>query len=152
MHGKVLIPLDGSKEAEGVFRLVKDEMAPDGEAILLQVIPTRAKDEASGKQLIFRSKEDNTHHATAIEYLDTVAGRLLEEWPKVRVDTTVDDNVAQGISNYAKMHQVDLIAMYTHDRKGIAKLIQRSVAKGVVGRSSAKGKLDSLVKSLCRSN
>jgi len=45
MRSKVLIPLDGSKEAEGIFRLVKDEMAPDGAAILLQVIPPRGKDE-----------------------------------------------------------------------------------------------------------
>jgi len=76
-----------------------------------------------------------------MEYLNTAAERLSAEWPTVRVDTTVDENVAQGISNYAKMHKVDLIAMYTHDRKDIAKLIQRSVAKAVVRRSIAKGRL-----------
>ena len=35
MYRKVLIPLDGSKESEGVFVLVRGELAPDGEVVLL---------------------------------------------------------------------------------------------------------------------
>ena len=39
MYRRILIPLDGSKESEGVFALIRGELAPDGEVVLLQVIP-----------------------------------------------------------------------------------------------------------------
>ena len=42
MYQKVLVPLDGSNEAEGVFPRFQAELAPDGQVILLQVIQ-RAK-------------------------------------------------------------------------------------------------------------
>ena len=45
-YQKFLIPQDHSKEAEGVFPSVKDQLLPDAEVILLRVIPpsrTRVK-------------------------------------------------------------------------------------------------------------
>jgi len=39
--------------------------------------------------------------------------------------------VAEGIASFAMREGVDIIAMYTHDRKGIAKLIRKSIAEKV---------------------
>ena len=44
------------------------------------------------------------------------------------------DSVAQGIADFAAREEVDLIAMYTHDRKGLAKLIRGSIAEKVQER------------------
>ncbi len=41
------------------------------------------------------------------------------------------DSVSRGIADFAKSEGVDSIAMYTHDRKGIAAMIMRSIAKDV---------------------
>ncbi len=37
MYHKILVPLDGSKEAEKVVSLIKDELSPDGIIALLKV-------------------------------------------------------------------------------------------------------------------
>ena len=38
-ESEILVPLDGSAEAEGVLPLVRDLMTPESEVILFQVIP-----------------------------------------------------------------------------------------------------------------
>ena len=43
----------------------------------------------------------------------------------------VADSVAEGIASFAMREGVDIVAMYTHDRKGIAKLIKNSIAEKV---------------------
>ena len=45
------------------------------------------------------------------------------------------DSVAQGIADFAAREEVDLIAMYTHDRKGLAKLIRGSITEKVQKRA-----------------
>jgi nucleotide-binding universal stress UspA family protein len=42
--------------------------------------------------------------------------------------------VADGIVDFARREEVDLIAMYTYDRKGLSKLIKGSVAEKVRNR------------------
>ena len=39
--------------------------------------------------------------------------------------------MAEGITSLAAQEGVDLIAMYTHDRKGLARLIKGSIAAKV---------------------
>jgi nucleotide-binding universal stress UspA family protein len=46
-------------------------------------------------------------------------------------EAVVSRSVAEGITNYAIQEGVDLIAMYTHDRKGLARLIRGSIAAQV---------------------
>ena len=38
MYQRILVPVDKSKEAEGVLQLVQENLAPGGEVILLHVI------------------------------------------------------------------------------------------------------------------
>ena len=51
-----------------------------------------------------------------------------EAW---RCEAFVFDSVAQGITEFAHREGVDLIAMYTHDRKGLGRLMKGSVAREV---------------------
>ena len=59
MYKRILIPLDGTQEAESVVPVVKDELAPDGEIILVQVIPP-AKTQIVGGQTLLGSQRDET--------------------------------------------------------------------------------------------
>ena len=43
-----------------------------------------------------------------------------------RCEVVVADSVAEGIASFAMREGVDIVAMYTHDRKGIAKLIKKA--------------------------
>ena len=134
MYQKVLIPLDGTTEAEKVFATVKEELAPDCEVILLQVIPPGKTLVRDGHVFISGHQEED-ERSKAMVYLKGVIERLgggPESW---RREITIQGSVAQGIADVASRMEADLIAMYTHDRKGIAKVVQRSVAKAVQRRA-----------------
>ena len=47
MHQRILVPLDNSQEPEGVLPLVREQLAPDGEAILLHIIPPNPSNQAT---------------------------------------------------------------------------------------------------------
>ena len=42
-----------------------------------------------------------------------------------RCEVVVADSVAEGIASFAMREGVDIVAMYTHDRKGIAEKVQK---------------------------
>ena len=135
MYGKVLIPLDGSKEAEEVFPLVKDEIIRDGEVILLQVIqPTKTQMVAG--HIILGSQQEESDRYEAIGYLKAVVQQQAWDAGKWRFEVEVADSVAEGIVRLAGREAVDLVAMYTHDRKLLARHIKRSIAREVQRRAA----------------
>ena len=135
MYQKVLIPLDGSKDAEEVIPLVKAEVAPEGEVILTQVIAP-ARTQRVGDHIILASQQEETDRAEAMAYLRSLARQ--QDWAadNCRLAVEVANSVADGIVRLAHRESVDLIAMYTHDRKLLARHIKRSIAREVQRRSS----------------
>ena len=130
MYQKVLIPLDGSKEAEEVFPLVQSEIVPDGEVILLQVIqPTRTQ--MVGGHILLGSQQEEADRFEAIGYLRSVVRQQAWDAGNWRFEVEVNNSVADGIVRLADREQVDLIAMYTHDRKLLARHVKRSIAREV---------------------
>ena len=134
MYRKTLIPLDGSKEAEEVFPLVKDELDPAGEVILAQVIPP-AKTQMVGGHIILGSQQEEANRYEAISYLRSVGRQQDWEAGQWRFEVEVDNSVAEGIVRLAGREGADLIAMYTHDRKLLARHIKRSIAREVQRRA-----------------
>lgn len=130
MYKRVLIPLDGSDDSEGVFRMIQNDVAADGEIILMQVIPPMETKNIDGKRVSGATREDEAG-VEAMRYLGGIADRIKPDFPNVRYETMMSHPIVEGIVNFARREQVDLIAMYTHDRKGIAKFVQRSIAKEV---------------------
>ena len=154
MYQKILVPLDGSKESEGVFALVQDELAPGGEMILLQVIrPGRTETFWGYFGLEMHHVAPPNYYAVpaglieeeerrkAMDYLKGVARRLEGEEFPWRCEVAVAESVSQGIVNFAVGEGVDLIAMYTHDRKGLTRLIKGSIARDVERKASIEVKV-----------
>ena len=130
MYRKVLVPLDGSWESEAVFTSAPDDIAPDSELILLHVIPP-GRERTVGKVVLPAAMVEENARREAMAYLRDIVSRLRADPDRCRREVVVDDEVADAVVAFARRENVDLIMMYTHDRKGVAGIIKRSVASYV---------------------
>lgn len=125
----ILVALDGSKLAEAVLGQVAALAGTLGtELILLQVVHGFSKDP----------------HDRFVEYNRAEAERYLEEVRRgLRVPAEVvdlygvDHPTEAVIADFARERGVDLLAMGTHGRGGLARFVLGSVATGAVQRSHA---------------
>jgi nucleotide-binding universal stress UspA family protein len=140
MHRKVLIPLDGSREAEMVIPKIQPELTEDTEVILLKIIPP-LKGETLGQITVTSSEREEAECVKAIDYLRGVIQRLGRSPGQWRCEAIVWKSVAEGIASFADREGVEVIAMYTHDRKGLAKLIRGSVAEKVKQKATIEVKV-----------
>ena len=127
IYQKILVPLDRSREAEGVLPLVQNILTPDGEVILLHIIPP-VRTRAATESVVLGGKVEDEERTQAMAYLRNLVEQLGEDSSAWRCEVVVSSSVAEGIADFAAQQEVDLIAMYTHDRKGLAKLIKGSTA------------------------
>jgi nucleotide-binding universal stress UspA family protein len=128
----VLIPLDGSRLAETVIaHAVALAGSMDIEYTLLQAIEPvliTYLPIASGAEV-----DDQAFalwQAEARDYLERMAKRVSTTRP-VQTQVVVA-NPASAILSYARQHGIDLIAMATHGRSGISRMLLGSVADKVV--------------------
>jgi nucleotide-binding universal stress UspA family protein len=68
----------------------------------------------------------------AIEYLERVADQISAQTANVDIATVECMRAAQGILEYAHTTQADLVAMATHGRGGLTRLLLGSVADDVL--------------------
>jgi nucleotide-binding universal stress UspA family protein len=134
MYRKVLIPLDGSREAELVIPKIQPELTEETEVILLKIIPP-LKGETLGQITVTSSEREEAERVKVIDYLREAIQRLGGSPGQWRCEATVWKSVAEGIASFAEQEEVEVIAMYTHDRKGLAKLIKGSIAEKVQRRA-----------------
>lgn len=130
MYRKILVPLDFSKESEQVLPIVSDLHVPGAEVILLHVISphqTLVHDEYRFLGTIW----EDTERSIALSHLKYAGHCRIGTSGKWRCEVVVSRSVTKGIVDFALREEVDLIAMYTHDRKGLAKLIKGSIAEKV---------------------
>jgi nucleotide-binding universal stress UspA family protein len=130
MYRKVLIPLDGSREAEMIIPKIQPELTEDAEVTLLKIIPP-LKGETLGQIRVTSSEQEVAERVKAIDYLREVIHRLGGSPGRWYYEAVVWESVPEGIASLADREEVEVIAMYTHDRKGLAKLIRGSVAEKV---------------------
>ena len=140
-YNKVLVPLDRTRESEMVLPRTEKFLDSEGEGILLHVIlPEGIKPQNRDRYQPQAGEEDEARTA-AINYLQEVKGRLGDSAARWRCDVIRAPTVADGIADYAVQEEVDLIAMYTHDRKGLAKLIKGNIADKIRNRTPVELKL-----------
>jgi nucleotide-binding universal stress UspA family protein len=129
----VLIPLDGSALAEQILpHALALGRLTQAEFTLLQAIPPvmRAYSmELYGAGWDYQALEQMRTNAHA--YLDGIAAPLRAESLRVRT-VVVDEFPVGAILEYVRAHAVDLIALATHGRSGVANWLLGGVADKVV--------------------
>jgi CRP-like cAMP-binding protein/nucleotide-binding universal stress UspA family protein len=130
MYLKVLVPLGGSKNAERVLPLVEKVVAPGGEVILLRILPMYPP-VTMGWPADCASLQAQQERATAIAYLEDVAESFSNPSIRCRYEIASAKSVADGIADFAARERVDLVAMYSGNRTGIAALVGHTVAENV---------------------
>lgn len=134
MYRKILVPLDGSKVAEGVLPHAKELAYSEGaELILLNVGANPAldfvfSDPGLAQSAVQEQEERSKKYMTEIESQLKAAGFKTSTILRVGA-------VADVILGVAEELQVDVIAMSTHGRTGPARWLLGSVAERVVHNS-----------------
>ena len=122
----ILIPLDGSALAEQVLEPALElARLMEARCSLLRVVESRS------------SPGDGTpggppEKAQAEAYLEHVAGRLREQGLQVRTRVVVARHAAEAILEEAEAQASNLIALATHGRGGLKRLLLGSVADKLV--------------------
>jgi len=135
MYQKVLVPLDDSEDSRSLVKALSGLVAEDGEAILLHVIPPGRTRSTGGFNVLAEQMEEGERER-AMVHLNRLSGELGEASIKSTCAVVVSKSVAECIANFASQEGADLIAMYTHGRTGLAKLLKGSVTADVKKRAS----------------
>ena len=131
MYKRVVVPLDGSPVAEGMWRFIVDIAGPlDLEVVLLRVIRIlQPQVTETLRSALLESVEQST--ADAREYLAPLAEDLRARGVRVRTEVRHGEPVDE-IVDCAREAGADLIAMTTHGRSGLGRLLFGSVAEAVL--------------------
>jgi nucleotide-binding universal stress UspA family protein len=132
----VLLPLDGSERAEQVLEpaLTLGTLTGADHTLLRVVTPQPDYARGYGGPVTMRPPSGQ---AEAWDYLRRVADRLGGQSLRAHPCVVVDGQAAaRVILRYARAHEVDLIALATRGRGGLARLLRGSVAERVVRGAS----------------
>ena len=127
MYRTLMVPLDGSPLAERALPYAAALARVSGAKVYLvraaMAHPALGSDAAEEEVVTVEAAEN---------YLNDVAGRL----PREQVETAVFYGSPQeAIVEEISLRKVDLVVMATHGRSGLNRLLQGSVAAGVLARS-----------------
>ena len=131
MYKRVLVPLDGSRLAEGILPLVLLITGPlDLEVVLVRVVPPIPPQTLEGTGP-FMVDVVATRLEEAREYLAGVAANLRKRGVRVITEARTGEPVTELVAA-AREPGADLIAMTTHGRSGFGRLLFGSVAEAVL--------------------
>jgi len=136
MYQRILVPLDGSTLSEAVLPHAKNlARALNAEIVLLHVDVSPAPTfDPHESPLAPQPEGVKVAHADEKHYLKITCNKLEREGLRVTY-LLRDGMVAETIMEAAEIEQADLIAMTTHGRTGMLRLLLGSVAEQVVHRS-----------------
>jgi len=142
LYERILVPLDGSELAEGVLPYVEELAKRLGsEVVLLQAVTSLAQlmsqaaasdpTAMSAVSVEVARQEHEALVAAARDYLTRIADRLVHQGIATQVEA-VDGSAGGAILDYLRAQEVSLIAMSTHGRGGLGRLVFGSVADAVL--------------------
>ena len=124
---RIVVPLDGSALAEQILptvtRLAKLEGA---ELILLYVLQPHSYSQRRVQHASLPWWEKDIEAARA--YLLPIADKVRRNGAVVSSDIVIGENVPEKIGEFARGEKADLIAIATHGRGGISRVLRGSVA------------------------
>jgi nucleotide-binding universal stress UspA family protein len=136
---KVLVPVDGSKESEAVLPWVLGLSGKLGAQVVLCEILARGFQATTADGCSYVSFDDdqvdtNSHYAKS--YLDKLGADFKQNGISVSSEVRLG-SVADEIMTLADGLDVDLVAMSTHGRSGVGRLVLGSVADRILHEGSA---------------
>jgi len=136
MYSKILVPLDGSPRAEAILPHVAALAQTCGaEVVLAQVIEPQPKVTTPGELMpALPVAVINELTAAAEAYLSCIKDSLGRQGLRVRTLVPYGPVVEQIIA-VAEQEKVDLIAIASHGRGGLAQLFYGSVASALLQRA-----------------
>ena len=131
MYKRVLVTLDGSPLAEAILPFITEIAGPlDVEVVLLRVVvPTPPQVGEATRHVVIEDIEGRL--AEARQYLAPLAAQLATRGVRVRTEVRRGDPVAE-ISAAAAEVGADLVAMTTHGRTALGRVLFGSVAEAVL--------------------
>ena len=135
MYDTILVPLDGSKRAEAILPHVERMCRLcEADVILLQVVDPPAHIEVPEEfDMALHQQQLERLAQRAREYLGSLQDELGERGIGART-RIVHGPVVEAILTTADREKVDLIAIASHGRTGLAQVFYGSVAAGVLHR------------------
>jgi nucleotide-binding universal stress UspA family protein len=131
MYKRALVPLDGSMVAESIVPFILEIAGPlDMEVALLRVVVPAPPLVVEGSSHVIVEDVEKLR-TDAEEYLKTVAGGLRGRGVSVTMQVRFGEAVAEILAG-AREVGADLIAMTTHGRGGLGRLLFGSVAEAVL--------------------
>lgn len=136
MYSKILVPLDGSETAETVIKFIEELSSPPAEVVLLRVTEPVEHDILAETGRLIPIWEQRVSLETNLgHYLRRTGEALRRRGIKVTTEVRFGKPVKE-IQTAASAHHVDLVAMTSHGRKGLDRLIHGSVSSSVLRESS----------------
>lgn len=134
MYQRVLVPLDGSQLAESILPFAEKVAGPEAELVLLRVVEPLSAGEVMASAGVVTPDALLARELDAKHYLAGVELRLKSQGLRVERRLQVG-HAAEEILAVARAARADLIAMTTHGRSGLGRLLFGSVAEAVLRAS-----------------
>jgi nucleotide-binding universal stress UspA family protein len=126
MFRKILVPLDGSALAEATLPQVTEMAKGLGAGLLLLRVAIAH---------VFPGMDPTEEEVRVVheaeEYVEALAGKLADKGVRVRPAVRYG-KPAEQIFGHIADNQADMVAMSTHGRSGLSRLVMGSVAEEVV--------------------
>lgn len=139
---RVLVPLDGSPESEAVLPHVSWlHEARDAELVLVRVVPSPLEVGSlyGVPSVRLEGEAHRSQRERALAYLEEVAERLGRQrglagaqLPRLELRVVEASSAAEGILEAARVQGADLLALSTHGRSGLGRVVVGSVADKVI--------------------
>src|SRR5690242_6358695 len=122
MYKRVLVPLDGSRRSEGILPFIVQIARPlDLEVVLVRVMAPIAPPTVEGTGF-FTADDVGARLTEARKYLATLAADLRGAGVRAATDARHGEPVTEIVAA-AREAEADMIAMTTHGRSGVSRLL-----------------------------
>lgn len=135
MYNKILVPLDGSELAEQVLPHVSAVAGCTGAQVLLLRVPAEPVYDYLVPDPGLSAEMRHDIETGAQVYLEEIAAELRSMGIAVSTAVVWGGPIQETLLDVAREQKADLIAMSTHGRSGIARMVIGSVADQIVRHS-----------------
>lgn len=137
MYRHILVPLDGSALAEGILPHAR-ALTPDKGAriTLIRSVPRIPSHTIEFDRTAHSPRGELVQHQREAEaYLEPLVAQLRADGFQAEAAVVQQNDPHEAIIDYALQHGVEIIALVTHGRGGLGRLVFGSVAERLLHQS-----------------